>query len=156
MGISFRYKDSEKIISIKFKDSYLLLPMPLRKLCNYFSVPTAKTYFPFLLSDIKYIGPFPSFDLFTEISIDKYNEIKELHGDRPWSFREEAIKYCEIDCIALFQVLEAFNNLIHYEFKVNIHGSLTLPSLAMKIYKSSFMPKDTVYQILGIVEWDIR
>ena len=71
MGISFRYRDSDKTISIKFKDSYLLLPMPLRKLCNYFKVETAKTYFPFLLSDINYIGPFPDFNLFTQISIEK-------------------------------------------------------------------------------------
>ena len=33
---------------------------------------------------------------------------------------------------------------------------LTLPSLAMRIYKTSFMPKDTIYQLLGDVEMDIR
>ncbi len=33
---------------------------------------------------------------------------------------------------------------------------LTLPALAMKIYKTLFMPKDTIYQLLGQVERDIR
>ena len=68
---------NEKLISIKFifgtgktartlvfKDSYLLLPNTLRKLCIAFSIPTIKSYFPFAMSDINYIGEFPSFETF--------------------------------------------------------------------------------------------
>ena len=33
---------------------------------------------------------------------------------------------------------------------------MTLPALAMKIFKTHFLPKDTLYQILGNVEKDIR
>jgi hypothetical protein len=61
-----------------------------------------------------------------------------------------------LDCSSLHEILTLFNNLIFNEFKVNINPSLTLPALAMRIYKSQFMPENTIYQILGQVESDIR
>lgn len=159
IGIVLKIQDGDKedkFITIKFKDSLLLLPMSLRKLCKSFNVPTPKTHFPFKLTDINYNGPFPAYELFTDISREEYDLIKKEHGNRVWSFREEAIKYCSIDCVALFDIIFKFNELIFNQFSLNVHGSLTLPSLAMKIYKSSFMTKNTIYQILGRVEWDIR
>ena len=110
--------------------------MPLRKLCTSFKVPTVKSHFPFLLSDINYSGDFPAFEFFNHLSLREYEEIKNAHGDKEWNFKEEAIKYCCIDCKALFEVLESFNKLIFDEFSLNVHHSLTLPSLAMRIYKA--------------------
>lgn len=53
------------------------------------------------------------------------------HGlNNDWSFKDEAIKYCMIDCKSLMEVLIQFNKLVYGEFKVNIFSSLTLPSLA--------------------------
>ena len=46
--------------------------------------------------------------------------------------------------------------MIFNNFKVNIHSVLTLPALAMKIYKSQFMPDNTIYQLLGPIDNDIR
>ena len=37
-----------------------------------------------------------------------------------------------------------------------MHSVLTLPSLAMKIFKVHYMPNNTIFQILGQVEKDIR
>lgn len=48
----------KKARTIVIKDSYLLLPNSLRKLCQAFKVPTQKTYFPFGLTDINYKGEF--------------------------------------------------------------------------------------------------
>jgi hypothetical protein len=45
--------------TILFKDSYLLIPHSLRKLCEAFKIDSIKGYFPFLLNDINYIGEFP-------------------------------------------------------------------------------------------------
>jgi hypothetical protein len=39
---------------------------------------------------------------------------------------------------------------------VNAHNSLTLPSLAARIYKTHYMPSDTIYQLHGIIEKNIR
>ena len=61
-----------------------------------------------------------------------------------------------LDCKSLFEVLVKFNDLVFKEFKINIFSSLTLPSLAMKIYKALFMPIDTLYQINGPIDSDIR
>jgi hypothetical protein len=159
MAIKFKTKNR----TIVFKDSFLLLPMSLRQLCKSFGVSTYKSHFPFNLSDINYVGEFPSFEYWSGITKDEYDSIKhqftiqsKYNNDSLWSFRGEAIKYCNIDCKCLFDVLAKFNELLFIEFKLNIHGALTLPALAMKIYKIHYMPKDTIYQIHGTVEKDIR
>jgi len=142
--------------TIIFKDSYLLLPLALRKLCVAFSVETPKGYFPFLLTNIFYTGVIPKFEYWTGISLGEYNIFKCDHGTSMWNFRDEAIKYCQLDCKCLHEVLIKFNELIFNYFKVNINKSITLPALAMRIYKSQFMPDNTIYQLLGKVEQDIR
>jgi len=91
-----------------FKDSYLLLPYSLRSLCDAFSIDSIKSYFPFNLSNINYIGTFPAFKYWTKITPIEYIELKEEFGKRMWSFQEEAIKYCKLDCEALHQVLSSY------------------------------------------------
>jgi hypothetical protein len=141
---------------ITFKDSYLLLPLPLRILCKAFNVSIPKTYFPFNLTNVNYTGVFPKFECWSGISNDIYKSLKGDYGMRMWSFKDEAIKYCKLDCKCLHEILTKFNELIFNEFNVNIHKCLTLPSLAMKIFKVNFMPKDTIYQLVGEVEQNIR
>lgn len=159
ISIKFKVLVDNKLKIIVFKDSYLLLPMSLRQLCNSFKVINIKSYFPFLLTDINYVGSFPDFELWTDLHIEDYQRLK-LHNKNfeggIWSFMKESINYCNVDCKCLFDVLVNFNELVFIEFKVNIHSALTLPALAMKIYKSQFMPKNTLYKILGDVEKDIR
>ena len=66
------------------------------------------------------------------------------------------MNYCKLDCKTLYDILTKFNELIFSEFSINMHSVLTLPSLAMKIFKVHYMPNNTIYQILGQVEKDIR
>lgn len=141
--------------TIIFKDSYLLLPNTLRKLCEVFKVAVSKTHFPFHLTDIYYIGPLPEYYLW-DISVSEYNLIVKKFNNRLWDFKQEAIKYCRIDCIALHQVITKFNELIFEHFSVNVHNVLTLPALAMRIFKALFMPENTIYQLTGEVEKAIR
>lgn len=101
---------------ITFRDSYLLLPSSLRKLCKSFNVNTSKTIFPFKLTDLWYSGPVPSFLLFNNLSLEEYNNYKNNFIDL-WNFKEESIKYCNIDCIALYEIISIFNNLIFNKFK---------------------------------------
>jgi hypothetical protein len=70
--------------------------------------------------------------------------------------RDETIRYCEIDCISLYQVLFKFNELIFNLFSLNIFKFPTLSSLAFAIYRSNFIVADTIPQISGQVEKDIR
>lgn len=139
-----------------FKDSYLLLPSSLRQLCDAFGVPSVKGHFPFNLTDINYVGEIPAKDYWPDITDKEYIELSQKFIFTNWDFRAEAIKYCYLDCKSLFEILVKFNELVFEKFHVNIHKPLTLPSLAMKIYKSSFMPENTIFQLLGNVEKDIR
>ena len=136
-----------------------MLGFSLRQLCKSFKVETLKSFFPFLLTDLNYKGEFPSIELYSKIDKSDYDQVKsdwEKTKQDEWSFKEQSIKYCYIDCIALFEILVKFNELIFNQFKINIHSSLTLPSLAMNIFKSLFMPENTLYQLLGKPERDIR
>ncbi|BDI12843.1 hypothetical protein (mitochondrion) [Phanerochaete sordida] len=154
MAIKLKVEDR----TIIFKDSYLLLPLGLRNLCQSFGVTSQKTNFPFLLSDINYVGEFPEYKFWSKMELFEYEYLRREFNKTgiKWSFRDESIKYCYMDCACLYEVLIKFNELIFKEFSVNIHGSLTLPSLSMKIFKVHYMPKDTIYQLLGNVEKDIR
>ena len=142
--------------TIVFKDSYLLLPLGLRMLCKAFNISVSKGYFPFKLTNILYKGLFPKFEYWTGITLSEYNNLLTKYTGQVWSFKDESIKYCKLDCISLHEVLIKFTELIYSEFNINSHKSLTLPSLAMRIYKSQFMPENSVYQIVGPIERDIR
>jgi DNA polymerase type B, organellar and viral len=142
--------------TIIFKDSYLLLPLSLRNLCSAFNVTEPKGYFPFKLKDIFYKGLLPKFEYWIGISYKDFESLIKEYFGIIWNYRDEAIKYCKLDCKCLYDILVNFNNLIFNEFKLNINNSLTLPALAMKIYKSQYMPENTVYQLLGNIEKDIR
>jgi len=142
--------------TIIFKDSYLLLPLALRKLCVAFNVESPKGIFPFNFTNVFYAGVLPAYECWKDISIKTYNSLLSEYKGKIWNFELEAIKYCKLDCKCLFEILVQFNNLIFNNFNVNIHKSLTLPSLAMRIYKSQFMPENTIYQLAGAPERDIR
>ena len=136
--------------SILFKDSYLLIPHSLRDLCRIFQVANPKTYFPFKLSDIFYKGALPAIS-YWNISIVDYENLVNKFSNKVWSFREESIKYCTQDCVALHQVLTQFNRYVFEQFSINAHNLLTTPALAMKIFKAHFMPENTLFQLSGDV-----
>ena len=157
ISIKLRLSNGKTIV---FKDSFLLLPNSLRKLCIAFNVVESKSIFPFLLSDILYKGLFPAYKYWTEISNEQYLSLSKEFIGLTWSFKDEAIKYCNLDCKCLFEILTKFNELIFKHFSINIHGSLTLPSLAMRIFKSKFVPNlpkgVIIHQMSGQIEKDIR
>lgn len=156
ISITFIYKYNGIIRTIIFKDSFLMLPSSLRKLCEAFNVESSKGYFPFHLNDITYTGVFPKYDYWTDITNNEWNNLKANFGQRMWSFKSESIKYCELDCVSLHEVLIKFNDIIFNKFNININSALTLPALAMRIYKTQFMPNNTIYQLLGKAEENIR
>lgn len=142
--------------TIIFKDSMLLLPTSLRNLCKTFKVTNVKGVFPFLLNDINYFGEFPKFEYFKDLELSKYLELNKEFSNKSWNFKNEAIKYCNLDCVSLYEVLTKFNQLMFSEFNINIHECLTAPSLSMRIFKSIYMKNDSIYQLHGGVEQNIR
>ena len=142
--------------TIIFKDSMLLLPLSLRLLCGAFNISISKGYFPFGLNNILYKGILPKLELWKNIPNNEYASLIAEFASKIWDFQAESIKYCKLDCQSLHEVLVTFNELIFSHFNINAHKSLTLPALAMRIYKTHYMPENTIYQILGNVEKDIR
>ena len=112
-------------------DSFLILPAPLKDLCKSFGTSSAKDIFPYLLSDINYNGPVPDFKYFSKkVSIEEYLNYKKRFVNQVWNFKREAIKYCELDCISLYEVITKFNKLIFNKFQIDMTKYPTLPSLA--------------------------
>jgi hypothetical protein len=142
--------------TIVFKDSLLLLPDSLKNLAVSYNCVENKGVFPFNFNYINYIGEFPQIEYFKNITIDNYLSLSNKFSNKLWSFKEESIKYCKLDCFILFEILTKFNELVFNEFKINVHKSLTLPSLAVKIFKTHFMPEDKLYQLHGKIEQNIR
>jgi len=142
ISTKFSLKDSP--YEITFMDSLLILPSSLRKLCQSFSVEIVKSFFPFKLTDINYKGPVPNikyFDNFSPKGVE-YNNYKKQFINNIWDFKEEAIKYCTLDCISLYQILSKFNELVFKNFKVNIVKYPTISSLAFGIFRLHFLIKE--------------
>lgn len=144
---------------IEFKDSYLILLASLSKLSKYFKIKSPKTIFPFLFvneNNLDYKGIVPSFKMFdNKISREEYNNYKSNFKNN-WVLKAESIKYCNIDCLALYQIIIKFNSLIFDLFGLNIHHYLTLPSLAFAIFRSNFMNKENIPQLSGKIASDIK
>jgi hypothetical protein len=154
-----------KLISIKFKykhvllhlyDSYLLLPASLRKLGVSFNNNGRKDYFPILFNDINYSGVVPAFTYFVDTSQDQYNSYCKRFNKKIWDFKTESIKYCLMDCIALFNILNKFNDLIFNKFKLNMTDYPTLPSLTFANYRANYMPENTIAGLNGVIYEDIK
>ena len=144
-----------------FKDSFQLLPESLRKLGISFSVETQKSIFPYEFvnnnnMDLNYEGVVPAFNLFTDITVDEYNKYCEAFLNNNWSLRVETIKYCEIDCETLYQVLTEFNGLIFSNFNANINKSATLPALSFGSYRTNYLIENTIPQLSGQIYKDIQ
>lgn len=149
-------KKGDSVYNVTFKDSYLLLPSSLRKLCFSFSVKSPKGIFPYSFMDTNYTGKVPDLKYFSKVTNEEYNNYKDLFKNNDWNFKAEAIKYCELDCISLFQILNKFNTLIFERFKLNINKYPTLPSLSLAIYRSQYLKKDSIHMLSGSVANDIR
>lgn len=151
ISIGFKFKGYD----ITFRDSKQLLIGSLRELGKSFNVETQKGYFPYTFvneNNLNYIGITPDFSLFDNLSHDEYNKIISYN----WNMRDESIKYCEMDCVSLYQIMIKFNEMIFEQFKINIHKYPTLSSLAFAIYRTHFIRKDEIPQLSGQIDKDIR
>ena len=140
------------------KDSYLILLASLDNLCKSFQIENVKSIFPHKFvskNNLNYEGIVPNMEQFFKINNSEYNNYKDSFKDK-WNLKSEAIKYCEIDCISLYQILVKFNDLIFKLFNKNIHKYPTLSSLAFAIFRTKFMKENSISQLSGTVESDIR
>jgi len=93
--------------------------------------------------------------LTNKIKLSEYKIYKNNFNNN-WSLKNELIKYCEIDCICLYQIIFKFATLIFDILGRNIHHYPTLPSLAFAIFRSKFMENENIPQLSGKISDDIR
>lgn len=151
-------KENLKYYSIDFRDSLQLLLISLSKLAKSFNVDVQKSIFPhrFVTAEnLNYVGPVPSFNYFDDISLDEYLDYCINFKNNNWSLKNEAIKYCNTDCISLHQILIKFNKLIFNNFKININKYPTLPSLSFAIFRTLFL-KSFIPQLSGKISKNIK
>ena len=156
ISLTLKYGENGKY-KIEFKDSLLLLLTSLNSLCNSFKIKNPKSIFPHLFvneNNLDYNGEVPNINNFIKINKEEYQNYKSNYNN--WSLKTEAIKYCKIDCISLYQILFKFNNMIFDLFGKNIHHYPTLSSLAFAIYRSNFMKENKIPQISGKIAKDIK
>lgn len=103
-----------KFVKIIFQDSYLLIKLSLKKLGESFNKEYKKSTFSHQESYEKYI----------ECDV----------------FREELLKYCINDCQVLNEAYPVFRKIIFDLFGLDCSQSLTISALAMKIFRSNFLP----------------
>jgi len=158
ISITISYGDNDQY-QIEFKDSILLLLYSLKSLCISFKIEDQKTIFPHLFvneNNLNYEGIVPNFEEFIEISRSEYKEYKNKFNSNLWNLKFEAIKYCKIDCVSLYQIIYKFNSMIFKLFSLNIHRYPTLSSLAFNIFRAKFMKESNIPQLSGKIADDIR
>ena len=151
--------------SFNIKDSLLLLPGSLNNLSKSFKIETPKEIFPRKLfeketfpadfiSDI--VPDYYKYFNSSEVSLDDYNNYCKQFIGKSWSLKNETLKYVDIDCIALHQILIKFGNIIYDRWGIDIKHTPTLPALCFKIYKARYMKEENIPIITGIPYRDIK
>ena len=167
INFKFKIKTNKKPMNLYFRDSLLLLPASLDSLTRNFEVENKGKYPLFFVNNpsipLDYIGPVPAYKYFTDegytiedyelkfrnknskyvkfkgLTPEEYKEYFNSFTNGAWNLREEALKYCKQDVLALYQVLDKFNSKIFEKFNVDIHKTPTLSSLAFSIYRANFL-----------------
>ena len=146
--------------SLKIYDSYQLLLSPLRKLAISFNCSTLKGVFPFAFVNLininlDYNGLVPSHEYYDNFTIEEYNNYTLDYNNKTWNLKREAIYYCELDCISLYQVIEKFNFMIYKQFRLNITKYPTITSLTFAIFRSGYLKEDQIPMLSGQIFNDI-
>lgn len=113
IDLSYSFGEGKTKYKLYFRDSFLLLPDSLRKFAINFKV-TNKGLFPykFVNNDkiaLDYKGAVPTIENFDCISPVEYNDYRKEFNSKPWDLQAETEKYCELDCIVLYRILDKFN-----------------------------------------------
>lgn len=155
--VSLTIRFNNKNLTIKFRDSFLLLPESLKKLGETFKVESKGVFPVFFPNDnsLNYQGVVPDYKYFSKLSLEEYNHFKsEFKGQ--WVLKDEAIKYCIQDCKTLYQVLVRFNELIFTNFNVNVWKYPTLPSLAVAIYRTGYIDNFQIPITTGVLFEELK
>lgn len=156
MKLTFKFSipNSKRKHTLYFMDSLLMLPNSLDKLSKSFNIDNKKSIFPHLLLEdpnisLNYRGKCPDYYYFPKADTGEFKYLDYLiyaskFFNKEWVLKDELIKYCENDTIALYQILKKFQEIIYKKFWVDFTKYPTIPSLTFAIFRSNFMKKNII------------
>lgn len=133
--INISITNKTKRVSINLRDSLLVLPMSLANLGHQFGVDVLKTIEPVYQGNIN--SPFNMCDL------THYNKDVEIINEISL-WKENVIKYCETDCISLYQILIKFRDLVFNKWDLFIENYPTTPSLSFGIFRRHYLQDNVI------------
>lgn len=148
LKINLQIKIKGKKYSIAICDSYALLNISLRKLCQVFNIPSQyqKSSFPYEfinIHNLNYIGPAPNLNENPNINNDDDRDLKI----NIWNLRNEVEKYLIKDLGSLLLILEKFRVFIAQEFSMDIRKNLTISRLGFNIFNHQYQGFKNIPQI---------
>jgi hypothetical protein len=147
---------------IEFRDSLLLLPISLSKLSKTFNKENEqKDIFPYEFTntcDLNYVGEVPDIKYFDNLTASEYSDYIKRFSKNKWSLKDESIKYCNKDCISLYNVIKNFNQIFFDKFHMNIHKYPTLSSLSIGTFRTKYLntKKTKIPIISGTIYKEIK
>lgn len=141
-----------------FKDTLLHLPASLEQLPGMFGLDQSqfkKGFFPYRFNIPEnqcYIGPIPAKEFFDPhmMSPRKKHEFEQWYSkqtDLVYDFAKELLEYCQSDVRILAKAIEAYMSE-QMRFKpINPFSCTTIASYAMKMYRTYYMPENTLYRL---------
>tara|TARA_R110001592_G_scaffold104960_3_gene295255 strand:+ start:7482 stop:10946 length:3465 start_codon:yes stop_codon:yes gene_type:complete len=153
-------KKTKQIIRIKFKDSYKLITMPLRKFGKCFQLDQGKEVMPYDIYTEKNVAKqFVAIDEILKSVYIKDDEDKKilLNNIKKWKCGGELVDiirysliYCRIDCEVLEKGYNKFRGWILKDLKgIDIDNVLTISSVAM-LYMRIANCFEGVYKVAGV------
>jgi hypothetical protein len=142
-------------IKITLRDSLMILPGSLEKLAKTFKTSFTKGIFPYKFMNnttIYYDGPKPYKHFYNpSVSQDDYDNIPTT-----WSARNETLEYLRLDLETLFEVVTIHSRTVFDKYGVSIFNTLTVPSLAMKVFRTNFLGNTEIPYIADKADDSIR
>ena len=137
LKVTISKKINDKVKKFSIKHSYAILNNSLEKLGTSFNISVKKGLFPYKFSkenNLFYIGLTPDISYYNDISNSEYSKLITSS----WSFKDETIKYLNLDLLVLYEVLVKANKQIFIDYDIDMLDSLTISNLAMKLFMSKY------------------
>ena len=142
-------------LSIRFIDSLNFLQMPLKSFPKTFGMSELKKgYFPHYFNkdcNKEYVGSIPSKNNygFNQMKPDERTKFLKWYEERVnenyvFDFKKEIIAYCRSDVDILRRSLIKFREDFIQLESIDPLRYITIASVCMTIYRSNYMPKDTI------------
>jgi hypothetical protein len=142
---------------VSFMDTLLHLPASLAELPKMFGLDTAqfkKGYFPYrfnLPENQDYVGPLPAKEYFDPDMMSSKNrrDFERWYDEQAaasieYDFAKELREYCQSDVRILCKAIETYMTEQMRNYSLNPFDSITIASYAMAMYRTYFMPEESM------------